>query len=25
MKIKAGFDLCDVCGEKVVVAYGEQN
>ena len=25
MKIKAGFDLCDVCDEKVVVAYGEQN
>lgn len=25
MKIKEGFKLSDVCGEKVVVAYGEQH
>lgn len=25
MKIKSGFELRDVCGEHVVIAYGEQN
>ena len=25
MKIKEGFELRDVCGEFIIVAFGEQN
>ena len=25
MKIKDGFELRDVCGEHIIVAYGEEN
>ena len=25
MKIKAGFELLDVCGEAVIVAHGKEN
>ena len=25
MKIKEGFELREICGEKVIIAYGEQN
>ena len=25
MRIKSGFELRDVCGEHIIVAYGEEN